>query len=116
MRGCAYSNTNRSNERQMKRTTLYSSSGRSRPARPPQVTTASEPTGGEAAAPTESPAKPSTRPPSRWRRLVGRYSRPLLVAIGALLALGLVAGYQGAKPPPRVFTQEDIDAAVLHTL
>jgi len=102
----------------MKRTTLYSSSGRSPLARRPQVAAASKPTGGEPAAPAESPPKPSSppRPPSRWRRQIGRYSRPLLVAIGALLALGLVAGYQGFKPAPRVFTQEDIDAAVLHTL
>ncbi|HEY4137768.1 MAG TPA: trypsin-like peptidase domain-containing protein [Casimicrobiaceae bacterium] len=35
---------------------------------------------------------------------------------GALFALGLAAGYQTLKPPPRVYTQEDIDAAVLHTL
>ncbi|HEY3178605.1 MAG TPA: trypsin-like peptidase domain-containing protein [Casimicrobiaceae bacterium] len=33
-----------------------------------------------------------------------------------MLALGLVAGYQSWKPAPKVFTQEDIDAAVLHTL
>jgi S1-C subfamily serine protease len=102
----------------MKRTTLYSSSGRSSAARRPQVAAASKPTEGERAAPTESPPKPSPppRPPSRWRRWIGRYSRPLLVVAGALFALGLVAGYQGFKPPPRVFTQEDIDAAVLHTL
>ena len=100
----------------MKRTTLYSSSGRSRPARPPQVAAASEPPGDEPAGSAESPPKPSPRPPARWRRWIGRYSPPLLMVFGALLALGLVAGYQGFKPTPRVFTQEDIDAAVLHTL
>jgi len=35
---------------------------------------------------------------------------------GVLLTLALVAGHQSLKPAPRVFTQEDIDAAVLHTL
>ena len=34
----------------------------------------------------------------------------------ALFALALIVGYQSWKPPPHVFTQEDIDAAVLHTL
>src|SRR5438445_647346 len=72
--------------------------------------------GAEPAGSAESPPKPSPRPPSRWRRWIGRYSPPLLMVFGALLALGLVAGYQGFKPAPRVFTQEDIDAAVLHTL
>src|SRR6059058_3555884 len=100
----------------MKRATLYSSV-RSRSTRPPQLSPALR-------APAPAPATPETsaEPPpqpkrqSRWRRLGGRYATPLLFVIGAVFALGLVAGYQALKPPPRVYTQEDIDAAVLHTL
>jgi S1-C subfamily serine protease len=45
-----------------------------------------------------------------------RFEKPLLVAAGALIALGLFAVYLDSKPVPRAFTQTDIDAAVLHTL
>ena len=100
----------------MKRQTLYSNSGRSRSARPPQLAADPAPTA-EPAPPGDAPAEPTkTRSPSRLRRALGRSARPLLVLAGALLALGLVAGYQASKPAPRTLTQEDIDAAVLHTL
>src|SRR2546421_11964565 len=100
----------------MKRATLYSSV-RSRSARSPQLSPAS-PVSAPASTPSEASAEPPPQPKrqSRWRRLGGRYATPLLFVIGALFALGLVAGYQALKPPPRVYTQEDIDAAVLHTL
>jgi S1-C subfamily serine protease len=101
----------------MKRATLYSSSGRPRQARPPQLSGDRTPTvepPPSAESTTEPPEPP--RAPSRWRRFAHRYATPLLLIAGALLALGLATGYQTLKPPPRVFTQEDIDAAVLHTL
>jgi S1-C subfamily serine protease len=50
------------------------------------------------------------------RRFFHRHATPLLLIAGALFALGVGGGYQMLKPPPRVYTQEDIDAAVLHTL
>jgi S1-C subfamily serine protease len=101
----------------MKRATLYSSSGRPRQARPPQSSGDRAPTV-EAPPSVESapgPAQPP-RAASRSRRFAHRYATPLLLVAGALLALGLATGYQTLKPPPRVYTQEDIDAAVLHTL
>jgi len=98
----------------MKRATLYSSSDRSRQPRRPQ-TPAPAPQADKGSI-TESSSPQPPPPASRWRRFVGRYGRPFLVATGVLFALGLMAGYQSWKPAPHVFTQEDIDAAVLHTL
>ncbi len=40
----------------------------------------------------------------------------MLVAVGVLFGLLLLATYVFINPPPRRLTQEDIDAAVLHTL
>jgi S1-C subfamily serine protease len=95
----------------MKRAAFYSSSVRARHA--------PRPAGAQRAAPTpavEPPAPPPVAVPSRWRRLLARYKTPLAVAAGALLALSLAALHGSMKPVPRTFTQEDIDAAVLHTL
>jgi len=83
----------------MRKETLYSSSGRSRhPAVP------------------AAQADTASTPPRSWRRL--RFPRPQLswlLAIGMLVALAL--GVRAALlPPPRTFTQADVDAAVLHTL
>ena len=98
----------------MKRATLYSSSDRSRQPRRPQTPATPAPKA-ETGLPTQS-SSPQPPPTSRWRRFVGRYAQALLVSVGVLFALGLMAGYQSWKPPPHVYTQEDIDAAVLHTL
>jgi S1-C subfamily serine protease len=99
-----------SNGSPMKRATLYSSSSRTRPpARP--------------AGPKQTPASPeapqpgaSAKPLPRWRKLVGRYKLPLAVVVGALSALALVYVHASLRPAPQLFTQKDIDAAVLHTL
>jgi len=48
--------------------------------------------------------------------ILTRRERPLLVAAGALVALLLVALHTAMTPTPRVISQQDIDAAVLHTL
>jgi len=101
----------------MKRATLYSSSGRPRQARPSQLS--GDPVAVPAAAPSAEPPPDPPRskpPPSRMRRFFHRHATPLLLIAGALFALGVAGGYQMLKPPPRVYTQEDIDAAVLHTL
>ena len=96
----------------MKRATLYSSSGHRRPPSSAEPLAAPEP-----ARATEIPAEaPQPKPASRWRRWVGRFASPLLFIAGGLLVVGSLAGYQAWKPAPRVYTQEDIDAAVLHTL
>ena len=70
--------------------------------------------------PTEAAARtrPSraARPPGRVRTLAARHERPLLVAFGSALALAAMLIYSGTQRAQRALTQEDIDAAVLHTL
>jgi len=53
---------------------------------------------------------------SRWRNLCVRYERPLWVGAAALLALLVVFTHALITPSSREITQEDISAAVLHTL
>jgi S1-C subfamily serine protease len=96
----------------MKRATLYSSSGHRRP--PASTGTVPAPEPAPATETAAEPPKPKST--SRWRRFVGRFASPLLFIAGGLLVVGSLAGYQAWKPAPRVYTQEDIDAAVLHTL
>ena len=93
----------------MKRQVVYSSSRRgsgsgSEPARSIET---------EAAAPASADAGGSRR---RWRELAAR-NKSLLIFIGGA-ALALLAGlaYVDSQPRPAAVTQEDIDAAVLHTL
>src|SRR5207237_5374119 len=95
---------------------LYSSSERSRHARRSRVLPSPPQSADPATKPEQAPNPPPPKPASRWRRFVGRYSGPLMALAGVLLTLALVAGHQSLRPAPRVFTQEDIDAAVLHTL
>jgi len=68
------------------------------------------------AAPASAPAA-APRPPGRLRRVLRERRLPLLVvATAAASALGAVLLYGALHPPPRLLTQDDIDAAVLHTL
>jgi len=53
---------------------------------------------------------------SRWRNLCIRYERPLWVGVAGLLALLVVSTHALITPSSREITQEDISAAVLHTL
>ena len=101
----------------MGRVTFYSSSKGSRlgdrraqfkPPGPIPAPAAKE----EGAAGTE--AHPRQR--GRFMKAVRRVEKPLLVAAGVLLALGLVVAHSSLQPVARSFTQADIDAAVLHTL
>ncbi|HSD42082.1 MAG TPA: trypsin-like peptidase domain-containing protein [Burkholderiales bacterium] len=92
----------------MKKSTLYSSSARSRP---PDATERKEEPAVSVPAPVASPA-----PRAGWRRLFARNERLLLVLGGGLVAALLVIAY-GARPPAvQSLTQKEIDAAVLHTL
>jgi S1-C subfamily serine protease len=58
----------------------------------------------------------SPKSPRRSRRILERLHAPLLVTSGAGIALLIVVALGASKPPPRVLTQKDIDAAVLKTL
>ena len=99
----------------MKRASLYSSSRE--PARAPRRASASTGVQNVPAArvpPVASEARPTLR--ARWQRFHGRHAASLWIITTAVFAAALVFGYSTLKPAPRVFTQEDIDAAVLHTL
>ena len=92
----------------MRRTALYS---RSVPAATPVPAAAAPP-------PEAAPAAPVAVPHSRRQRLtaIGRHPGALWAAIGALgLALALAVS-PWTRTAPRALTQDDIDAAVLHTL
>jgi S1-C subfamily serine protease len=101
----------------MKRTALYSSSTHAREAASRARARAHAPRAveGSPAAPPAASA-PASGPPPRWRRLVAQYRLPLAVAGGALLAILLTFVNASRTPAPRALTQDDIDAAVLHTL
>jgi S1-C subfamily serine protease len=95
----------------MKRVTLYSRSAGVRT--PPQHGSAA-PSADMTAA--EVPQQAAPTPPRRERRIRDRLYAPLLVTSGAGIALLIVFALGASKPPPRVITQKDIDAAVLKTL
>lgn len=52
----------------------------------------------------------------RLRRFAGRHDRALLLAVAVLAAVAIVLGHGALQPPAQRLTQEDIDAAVMHTL
>src|SRR5688572_24985039 len=104
--------------RAMKRAAIYSGANRqqraaARPA-PPAAQAASAPPAPAAAA-AGSPAAPPTRI-SRFRGLLRRHASVLVFAAGGLFAVLLVVLYGTTQKGPREYTQDDIDAAVLHTL
>jgi serine protease DegQ len=98
----------------MRRVTLYSSARRRGPVGPPAPGVPSPgapaPAGGEPRLEAAGPA-----PRRSWvPRLGGR--RLWWAGAGVLVVLLLVTLYGTRTPPPRRITQEEIDAAVLHTL
>ncbi|HEU4640455.1 MAG TPA: peptidase S1, partial [Candidatus Binatia bacterium] len=99
----------------MKRVTLYSSSRSSITGQAAPTKQLEQPqTPDQRRQPAVKAAKASPRP--RWREFYVRNERRFLggVAVG-LLSILLVFTYSGLKPA-REITQEDIRAAVLHTL
>ncbi len=66
----------------------------------------------EAAVP---PAAPATRS-ARLRAFFGRHDRLLLFSAGLVIALLVMLMREALQSPAQEFTQEDIDAAVLHTM
>ena len=100
----------------MKRITLYSSSrssmtGRATPTGHPDRLTSPDQA-------RESSSTQVASPQSRfsWRNFSTRHQRLLWIGAGGLFALLGVFTYAAIRPSPRQITQEDISAAVLHTL
>jgi S1-C subfamily serine protease len=100
----------------MKKVTLYSSSRSSMTGRPIPTTQPDQ---------LKSPDPPGESPSAQlaseqlrfsWRNFCARHKRLLWVAAGGLFALLLVYVHAAITPPTREITQEDIRAAVLHTL
>jgi len=112
----------------MKKPVLYSSARR--PRRAPIAGDATAPIGAGAAtragrsastpvtapAAAVSPEAATAAPPGRLRRLMRRYDKALIFALGLACALALVIGRDAARPRAAALTQDDIDKAVLHTI
>lgn len=101
----------------MKKVALYSSSGQARKAGGPSASRRVGADDGVDAVPGSPPsrANPSSHR-ARWRVFHARHQRPLLVAAAGLFALALVLAHAALTSSPRTLAQQDIDAAVLHTL
>jgi S1-C subfamily serine protease len=101
----------------MKKVALYSRSGPARgSASRTRDAATGAPHGAPASAAQDGPATPPAARRGRWGAYAKRHERPLLVAAGALFALALVIAHARFAPSSQSITQEDIDAAVLHTL
>jgi S1-C subfamily serine protease len=102
----------------MQRGTLYSSSRRTPDA--PASSLSGHPASAQGAPDAVTAqaaiAAASAPPVPRWRALLHRHERLLLVAGGALTVLLAVVGYQATLPVPRKITQQDIEAAVLQAV
>jgi hypothetical protein len=103
----------------MRRITLYSKSNRSHTADRRDDQPKREPATPDIAGHSESP-QPAPHSGiairTRSRAFLARHERTAIVLFAALLSLLLVIGYTATRPPVRAITQQDIDAAVLHTL
>jgi len=100
----------------MKRVTLYSSSRSSMTERATPTDHPNPLTSPDHARENSSAHVASQQLRSRWRNLCVRYERPLWVGAAGLLALLVVFIHALIAPSSREITQEDISAAVLHTL
>lgn len=87
----------------MRRTSLYSRSPRSRPEQPAGV-----------APPPQPPAPRSWR--AQLQTLVQRHDRALMLVCGFLAACAAFGLFALSTTPVQPLTQQDIDAAVLHSL
>jgi len=99
----------------MRRVTLYSSS---RSAKAPPATSARPAPPGNPDPPRENVGAQVSQPKpgSRWRNFCRRYERPMWVMTAVLLSLLVVLTNAWITPSHRQITQQDIDAAVLHSL
>jgi len=87
----------------MKKAALYSSTQRTR----------SRPAATAAGAVAAAPAQPLR---DRLRAFMRRHQSALLVFAGMLFALLVLMAFQAMQDPPQEISQDDIDAAVIHTL
>jgi len=103
----------------MRRITLYSKSNRSHTADRRDDQPKREPATPDIAGHSDGP-QPAPHSGiairARSRAFLARHERTAIVLFAALLSLLLVIGYTATRPPVRAITQQDIDAAVLHTL
>ena len=95
----------------MKRQVLYSGSRRAAGARPGPTRPAP---GGSRPDSPAPPPQPSLV--QRVRAFAARRAGILWFCFGVICAALLAVFYVGSQPPPQVLTQDNIDAAVLHTL
>jgi S1-C subfamily serine protease len=109
----------------MKKVPLYSSSRRDRRDAPGPT-----PGAGDSAASSPPPSTPAPAPAQataaasprhrrqlqRLRAALQRHERLALVISSVFISLLLMMLWNAGHPPPRVLTQKDIDAAVLHTM
>jgi S1-C subfamily serine protease len=100
----------------MKRIALYSSSRSSIIARPSSTEHPGQVENPDPRREDHSTQAPSQPRRSQWRNFCARYERPLWVGAAVLLALVVVLTHGLLTPTTRPITQEDIAAAVLHTL
>ena len=100
----------------MKKVTLYSRSGSAGATGEPRAPRPATPRVAAAAVAQSAEARPAPARRTRWRATVARFERPLLVAAGGLFAVGLVWLHAAITPAAAPLSQQDIDAAVLHTL
>jgi S1-C subfamily serine protease len=97
----------------MNKVTLYSRSRRPRAGASIDPASASP---GRGTAERDEPPSRRFAVLARTRGFLLRHERLLLVAVAVLLSVAAFLAYNSTKPPPRQLTQQDIDAAVLHTL
>src|SRR5262249_52959271 len=100
----------------MKRVTLYSSSRPSmtgRTTQPNYPDRVKRPDQTREDSPAPAPQQPARL---RFRKFYDRHKQLLWIFSGGILALLLVYAHTALTPPPHQITQEDIRAAVLHTL
>ena len=98
----------------MKKVALYSRSSRPPGSRVPARPATAGIAAGTPAGPAAQAAPPARR--SWWRAFLARHERPLLVAAAGIVALAVVLVHGALTPAVPPITQQDIDAAVLHTL
>ncbi len=101
----------------MKKVTLYSSSGRTRRAAGSDAPVdARTPGRTDVGSSDAAPPRELRHLASRWRSFAVLHRRSLLLAGVGAVAVAIALAHSAIAPAPPPLTQQDIDAAVLHTL